>query len=223
MSGQVRKGEKGTKIIFWKRIEKDIDPSTGGRDHFFMMRQYVVFNLEQVEGDKLDRLRPDGNSDVEPTTFVDWEPAEEALAACGADEHFGGNRAFYNPNDDTIHIPHRKRFPLQRDWYATRFHEYGHWACDKRRLNLEPPSSDQKETYAFEELVVEIGSCFLAAQLGVPTSDDTANHEAYLASWLKHLENNPKWIFKASSAASRVVDHLLSYSRVGEPVEVIPA
>lgn len=219
LGGQVRKGEKGTRVIYYRPIEtKEINPATGKPDTFPLMRSFVLFNVDQVDGDFV-HLYPSLIDMADPEA-VDWQPAGELLNACNANEQFGGNKAFYRPSDDSIHIPSQAQFRSLRDFYATRFHEYGHWACDSRRLGLAlPVGTDGKAAYAYEELVVEIASCYLAAELNLPASDDTANHEAYLASWLRALENDPSWILKASSAASKVVDHLLSYSGINTNVE----
>ena len=74
-----------------------------------------------------------------------------------------------------------------------------------------------KGSYALGELIAEIGACYLCAQLGVPCSDDLANHTAYLAVWLKELEDDPKVILKAASQASKATDFILSFSRNNEP------
>lgn len=220
LKGQVRKGEKGTRVVFWRAVDKEINPNTGKPDRFFVMRSYVLFNLDQVDGDSLDHLRPSIDIVDEQSVTVDWEIAEQTLGACNATEQFGGDKAYYRRSDDSIQIPHRSRFPQLADFYATRFHEYGHWACNERRLNIEPPKGTEgRAAYAFEELVVEVATCFLASELNLPSSEDTANHEAYLASWLRSLENDPSWILKASSAASKVVDHIQGYSGKGSSDE----
>ena len=63
------------------------------------------------------------------------------------------------------------------------------------------------------ELVAEIGACYLARELGVPASENLTNHVAYLANWLKAMKDDPKFIFTASSQASKAADYLLSFSR----------
>ena len=76
------------------------------------------------------------------------------------------------------------------------------------------------EGYAAGELVAEIGGCFLASELGLPTGESLTNHAAYVQGWLKAMENDPKYIFKASAQAGKAVDYLLSFSRKPEPEEV---
>ena len=67
--------------------------------------------------------------------------------------------------------------------------------------------------YAEGELRAEVGACFLANALGLPNSDDLTNHESYIGHWLQALESDPKYIFRASAAASKAADFILAYSR----------
>ena len=66
------------------------------------------------------------------------------------------------------------------------------------------------------ELIAEIGGCFLANELGLPVSDQT-NHVAYLQNWLQAMKNDPSFIFKASTQASKAADFILAFSRTPEP------
>jgi antirestriction protein ArdC len=76
----------------------------------------------------------------------------------------------------------------------------------RARLNIE-------KTYAFEELVAELAAAFIPWQLNLPQSQDLGNHQAYLASWLKAMDNDPKWVFHAAAAASKSADFILSFSQ----------
>src|SRR5689334_10307398 len=48
LGGSVRKGEKGSHIVFWKRLARSEKDETGAekQDNFMMMRSYVVFSVE---------------------------------------------------------------------------------------------------------------------------------------------------------------------------------
>ena len=62
----------------------------------------------------------------------------------------------------------------------------------------------------------------MAAALGLPDSGDLTNHAAYIGSWLQALDNDPRYIFRASTAASKAADFILGFSRpqpVAEPDE----
>jgi antirestriction protein ArdC len=60
------------------------------------------------------------------------------------------------------------------------------------------------------------------AELNVPQSADLSNHQAYVKTWLHQLRNDNRYIFRASTAANKAADYLLSFSRQPdpEPVEV---
>ena len=202
--GQVRKGEKGTIIVFYKPIEHQVERDGESKtETFFVLKYWNVFNLDQVAGDKLNKFRPGQSTDQNPAN-IDWSTADKAIAATGAYTRYGGNKAFYSPAGDHIQIPARQQFPDLRDFYDTHWHELGHWSC--QRLDI-------KGEYAFGELVAELAAAFIPWQLCLPQSDDLTNHKAYLANWLKAMDNDPKWIFSAAAAASKVTDYILSFSQ----------
>ena len=115
----VEPGQWGTSIVLWKPVEKiETDPDTGEEStkKFGFLKQFHVFNLDQVEGERLDYLRVT-NAVVEHG-FVDYEPADRAIAATGADIRYGGSDAFYRrPNSDEgdfIQLPHQGAFSAKR-------------------------------------------------------------------------------------------------------------
>lgn len=196
-------GEWGTSIVFFKPINKTEIDDTGEEKEirFGILKTYSVFNVDQVEGD-FDHLRV---SDTDPnTTFIDYQPAETAIKATGADIRYGGDSAFYRPSCDFIQMPYRHHFNPQSEFYATALHELMHWSENRLQWN---------GSYAEGELRAEIGACYALTELGVPQSDDLTNHQAYVKSWLKALESDPRFIFAASTAASKATDFVLSFSR----------
>ena len=58
-----------------------------------------------------------------------------------------------------------------------------------------------------EELVAELGSAFLSADLEL-TPELREDHAAYIGSWIKVLKNDKRAIFSASSYAQRAADFL---------------
>ncbi len=130
----VEPGEWGTPVIFWKPVEKtETDPDTGEEETrtFGFLKQYHLFNLDQVEGSALDHLRV--TDTVVKHDFIDFEPAEEAIIATGADIRYGGDRAFYRPpiideKGDFIQLPHKHTFAAPKEFYATVLHELMHWS-----------------------------------------------------------------------------------------------
>jgi antirestriction protein ArdC len=120
-------------------------------------------------------------------------------------------------SEDFVQVPPKASFTEPDEYYETVFHERVHATEHPDRLNWS--RKDKENTYALGELVVEIGACYLARELGVPASDNLANHVAYLGHWLKAMKKDPRFIFRASALASRAADYLLSFSR---PTEAEP-
>jgi antirestriction protein ArdC len=213
----VEPGEWGTTIIFYKPlqiVEEDEDGKEKEKT-IYMMRSYVVFNLDQVQGDHLDHLRVEHSIPNDTDLIVTYENADRVIEATGADIRFGGNQAYYNRRGDYIQIPLREQFSAA-EYYETVLHEICHWCQHPNRLD-----SYKAGTYAFNELVAEMGSCFLATELGIPTAESLPNHISYLDHWLKAMKSDHKFIFQASSQASKAADFILSFSRQPEPVEVL--
>ncbi len=217
LGGWVRKGEKGTTIILYKPVPKTTVNEEGDEqdDSFLVLRSWTVFNVAQVNG-HLDRFRTPTRRSQE-AQCINHEAAEQVLTATQADIRFGGGRAFYSPSGDFIQMPPKQAFQQAQEYYGVLSHELMHWTGHRSRLNRLPRLSRfGDEAYAMEELVAELGSAFLLAEIGVPQSDDLSNVTAYLAHWLAVLERDPQAIFSAASASSQAVDFALSFSRSPE-------
>ena len=207
----VEKGQKATKVILWKPVScKRIDErGKETDDSFLVMRQFSVFNAEQTTG--LDQFRV-GHCKPQDAAEDRYEHADDVIDATGAKINYGGNRAFYSASEDAIQLPHRYQFDTPEDFYETAFHELCHWS--ERRVGFD--RSKPENSYALGELVAEIGSCFLMGELGLPTTQNLDNHAAYLRHWLDGMNEDPKFIFRASAQASKAVDFLLFFSRTSE-------
>jgi antirestriction protein ArdC len=215
-------GKWGTQIVFWSPVTKKAENDQGDLedDKFFVLRLYTVFNVDQVEG--LDNLRA-GQPDTSESLVIDYQPAEEAISATGANIRFGGGKAFYSPSGDYIQVPPKATFESLDEYYGTCLHELCHWS--EPRLNWS--RKEKENTYQLGELVAEISSCYASRELGVPATDLT-NHIAYGKSWLQAMRNDPRFIFMASAQASKATDFILNFSRKPEDVpvpddELVPA
>jgi antirestriction protein ArdC len=209
-------GEWGTSIIFYKPlqiVEKDEDGKEKEKT-IYMMRTYTVFCIDQVQGN-LDHLRV-GNSINNTDSITSYENADQVIEATGADIRYGGNRAYYNRLGDYIQVPLREQFTAA-EYYETVFHEMVHWSEHPTRLDWNRTDGG----YAMGELIAEMGSCFLATELGIPTAETLPNHASYLQNWLRAMKSDHKFIFQASSQASKAADFILSFSRVEQPQEEV--
>jgi antirestriction protein ArdC len=195
---QVRKGEHGTTAIYYKTLEKEDE--NGEIEKIPMLKSFTVFNVEQIDGLTLD---------AEPLPVVEFDPlpqVEALMTRSGAKITERGVKAYYRPLTDEICLPERFRFADAANFYATGLHELVHWTGAKNRLNREKGGRFGSEAYAFEELIAELGSAFLMADLGVKGE---VQHESYIASWLESLKNDKRYIFKAASAASKAHRYLM--------------
>lgn len=197
--GQVRKGEHGTTAIFYTMLERE--NNEGETDYIPMFKTFTVFNVEQIDG------LPLSDEAVFPAeTFEPLPQAEALFRYSGATIIEKGQNAFFAPSTDEIHLPERRLFSDAANFYATGMHELVHWSGAKSRLNREMKGKFGSEDYAFEELIAELGSAFLMADLGIVGE---VQHESYIASWLKALRNDKRYIFKAASAASKAHRYLM--------------
>lgn len=202
LGGNVRKGEKGHTVIFYRMIEaKDGDKAEGEEKRKIpLMRSFVVFNLDQIEGIEREQWTlPEG---------FGVEAAETIISGSGATIHHGGDRAFYAPFADGVTVPDRERFRSGSHYYGTLFHELVHWTGHRSRLArpgiIEPQPFGSTE-YAFEELIAELGAAYLCAEAGI---EGELRHEAYIASWIQALKDDKRFIFRAASQAKRAADYL---------------
>jgi len=192
----------GMRIIFYKPLKRQQMKADGSTENVNipLMKTFCVFNAEQTT---LDEFQV--QNEHEPPSYCSeaYTEAESLIASTNADIRFGGNRACYFRQDDFIQMPFKSSFTSDSGFYETMFHELAHWS--EKRLGWE-------DCYAMNELVAEISSCYVASELRIPQSGDfVEQHTAYLASWLTELEDDPKFIFKASSQSSKATDFLLSF------------
>lgn len=208
LGGNVRKGEKGLPIVFWKFGESE-DKKSGEIKEWAMCRFYTVFNISQCDGIQL----PLPGDVPEGPTIEPIEACESIVSSwVGCPEIRTSNRgAFYSPNLDYIGIPDRQTFKGPEEYYSTLFHEMTHSTGHKNRLNrstINDMAPFGSPTYSREELVAEMGAAFLCGFAGIEnrTIDNSA---AYIANWLKVLKNDPKLVITAASHAQKACDLIL--------------
>jgi antirestriction protein ArdC len=202
----VQKGQKATKIVLWKPIQRKRSNEQGKEveDSFLVMREFCVFNAEQTNG--LEKFRV-GFSKSEVAESDRFRNAQELIDSIGADLHHGGNEAFYSPANDLIQMPYPHQFQSEAEYFQTCFHEHCHWA--EKRVGFD--RGQEPNAYAFYELVADIGACQVMAGLNLPSNSQ--NTASYCENWLQAMSNDPKFIFRAASFANKAVDYLLSFSR----------
>lgn len=212
LGGNVRKGEKGTQIVFFKTLTVDGEAGEAGTDdegqkHIPMLRTYTVFNAEQCEN-LPDRFAPP--APVSVVAGIERDEANETiLRSCGAEIREGGTRAYYNRASDAVQMPDFERFTSASGYLATLAHELCHWTGHEDRNNRQFGKRFADKAYAVEELVAELGAAFIGARLGI-LGEHIDNHAAYLDSWLSVLKQDKRAIFTAASAAQAAADRVLA-------------
>ncbi|MGF7151309.1 antirestriction protein ArdC [Sphingomonas zeicaulis] len=210
LGGQVRRGEKATPIVYFKMLERErTNTRTGETEDYLipMLKSYSVFNVDQIDG-LPERFYP------APVALITGKErdtvAEAAIRSSGASiREDGGDRAFYRPSTDSIHLPAFDRFHTVGGYLATMAHEVIHWTGAKTRLDRRGGETFGDKAYAFEELVAEIGAAFICGRLGI-AGEHLDNHAAYLGSWVKILRGDKRAIFKAASLAQAAADLALA-------------
>ena len=217
--GQVRKGEKGSIVVFWKmdgKAEKDSDTGELKIKQFPILRYYNVFHISQCDG-----IEPKHKEAV----FTPLDPIEEAervlndySSRCGVPIiHEKGNRAFYRPSTDEIHLPLMEQFDKQAEYYSVAFHESVHSTGHKSRLNrLDDNSRFGNEVYSKEELVAEMGAACILHELGIETDSSFRNSAAYVQNWLHVLKDDPKMVVVAAGKAEKAVKLILNVEQAGQ-------
>ena len=124
LGGQVRSGEHGIRVVFYKQHSfTEAGTEAGDIRSFPVLRCFTVFNVSQVGG------LPDTCLDVpRPATWNGHFIGEALMSASGADIQHGSTHAYYNRPTDIIHMPTRYTFVDQGSYYATTLHELTHWS-----------------------------------------------------------------------------------------------
>ena len=198
MGGQVKKGEHGTRCVFYKPWEStDTNKDTGETETTkgAILKAFTAFNLDQIDG-----IQAPAKEDRPAFTAI--EDAERILQASPAVIHIGGTQACYIPGRDEIHLPSREAFINPEAFYSTAMHEMAHSTGHKSRLDRDFSGRFGTEAYAFEELIAEIGSAFLNADLGI-LGATLPDHADYLANWIRILKGDKKAITTAAAQASK--------------------
>ena len=236
LDGHIMRGEKVSWVHFFKPWLPKGDPADGPlevetdeveistRRPILIIRAYKVVNLDQCEGPGVDKFRA-----KHPLAEGSVNNDNDAIAACEGivanmpqrpGIRYGGDKAFFRPWTDTVHMPKRETFISSEAFYSTLFHELSHSTGHEDRLNrksLTDGTPFGSPTYSREELVAEMGAAFLCAMAGIedPTIQNSAS---YIHSWLKFLKSDPKALIIAGAQAQKASDFILGWAGV-EQVE----
>ena len=209
LGGNVRKGERGTTVVYADRFVPDDEKRRAretGEDPTAVpfLKRFTVFNAAQCEG-----LLDDVAVEAPPPPPGLIQPGVEALiAATGIDFRIGGDRAFYVPAHDYVQVPPPQAYFEPINWHRTALHELGHATGHPSRLARDFSGGFGTKKYAFEELIAEMNAAFCCASLGIVP---TVRHVDYIGSWLEVLREDNRAIVRAASQASKAADWLLAH------------
>lgn len=221
---QVRKGEKGALVEYWKFYDERPAVDDKGRPILDekgeqktitvqlekpQVFRAVVFNAQQM--DNVPEL-------AKGPRQYEWDPLERAEQIMVSSQakifHDQNDRAFYSPARDEIHMPGRDQFPSAQAYYSTSLHELGHWTGHESRLGRDLTGGFGSSDYAKEELRAELASYFLADKLGIPhEAGGLDQHAAYVKSWIKALKDDKNEIFRAARDAEQMTEYVLQLDR----------
>lgn len=224
LKGNVRRGQHGTQIIFYKQLPeyaKKDDEAMGEDERVpFVLCHYTVFNVEQCDGLTLPEISQPAialeidEDELCESIVTGWEN-RPTLHLNNPTEY----RAYYRPSTDSVHMPARTRFVDAPHYYSTLFHELIHSTGHESRLNRTFGGRFGDKLYRKEELVAEIGAAFLCAIAGIANEHTDRNTTAYIQNWIDRLEEDNRLIAHAAGNAQRAVDMILGSTLEEEDVK----
>jgi antirestriction protein ArdC len=212
IGAQVRKGERGSVVVFYKSMAVPAgtppeESQEGTEVSRLVARASWVFNADQVDGWAAPTAKIDNPVEVR-------EHVEAFIAKTHADVRHGGDRAYYDWSGDYIAVPPPEQFvptatsSATEGYYSVVLHELTHWSGAAHRLarNLRGRFGDH--AYAMEELIAELGAAFLCADLRI-ANEPRLDHASYVSSWLHVLSEDRSALFTAASKASVAATYLI--------------
>ena len=207
--GQVKKGEKGTPIIYWNWQKRQVEDQDGDLEEKQVpfMRYYTVFNLAQIDGIAIPQ---DQSNTFAP--IVSCEDVITNMPQAPVIES-GWARASYNPVADIVRMPPRSAFKSEAGYYSTLFHELTHSTGHASRLDrktITEMAAFGSEDYSKEELIAELGAAFLCGHAGIE-QEIIENSAAYIAAWRARLSEDKRLIISAAAQAQKAADFILGH------------
>lgn len=209
LGASVIKGAKSEIVTFWKMLETK-DSTTGEKKTVPILNYYRVFGVSQIDfsacEEKYNHYLNKRQADIKNNPFNN--DIEQFLYYTGAKiSHERKGIAFYSPTLDYINMPGINTFEDNTTYYEVLFHELTHWTGHSSRNDRLPVMIHKRsEEYSKEELIAELGSCFLSAEFNLKVN--YKNSASYIASWSSFIKDNSNALFSASTEASKAVEYL---------------
>lgn len=177
------------KAVSWEQYRAEILSGTPPENFRLCTRYTPVFNASDIEG--IPKLEVKANPEINVDEVV-TKLSENMKVPIFYD---GGDRAYYSPSADEIHLPKKEYFTSEYAFNATALHELSHATGHTARLNRALGGFFGSESYAYEELVAEMCACFMGIDLS--TAPQTENHKAYVQSWIREIKEKPDTLIRA--------------------------
>lgn len=207
LGATIKENEKPHLVVFWNWLEKEAKDGEEGKKTP-LLRYYMVYNVSQCIGIPQERI-PNKTRPSDPIERAD--KIVENMPSCPEISHLNAG-AYYDPIEDLINIPYVTSFEDKESYYSVLFHELIHSTGHKMRLarkGIVEKVVFGSEQYSQEEIIAELGACYLKNYSGIET-EPTKNNAAYIQNWLKVLKNDRKFIVYASTFAQKAVDYVLN-------------
>jgi antirestriction protein ArdC len=213
LKAQVNKGSKGTPIVFYRPIIRPskVDP-TKNVNAGCILNYSKVFNIDQVDLSK-SKYKPE---EFKSGKQYSIDQIDNFVKATKVEiKHSEGNGCYYRPSEDFINMELKTNFKDTKEsdatvhYYSTLFHELTHSTGHTKRLDRKDKFDDRKKSYAYEELIAEIGSIFFGYEFNI-TKTIRDNHAKYLNSWISNLNNDYTFLTGATAQAQKAMDYFVS-------------
>lgn len=217
-NGKLKKGSKGIEIIYWEFKEmcscknlkcKEPESENHIKKKIPMIRTYYVFNIECTD---LNPRNHNNNMKI--------EESEQILKAYWPENKIRYGNPAYIPILDKIQMPNIQQFTTTEEYYSALTHELIHSTGSKERLNrigITNNKADRDNTYAYEELIAELGSIMLCTHLNLKKNLESS--AAYIKGWLKLLQSDNSYIFKAASKADEAKEFILKNEKTNTEIQ----
>lgn len=187
-NGEIKTDEYGNKIA---------------HPYYRHVANYNLWNFEQFDNvPEYPRgtIDPDAVTELADSIMKSW--------ICPIAENPLCDIPCYKPNENRIELPPRGAFDDSQEFIRNMLHEMAHSTLVPLKRSV-PKDDDGR---AFEELIAELATVFAASEIGLGEFDlDEAhykNHAAYIGGWLKHLDDDEDYLFKACTAASAAARYI---------------
>ncbi|OJW84500.1 MAG: hypothetical protein BGO69_10935 [Bacteroidetes bacterium 46-16] len=219
IGGKVKQGEKGCPVVYWNvkdKAEEDETATEPKQKKVSILRYYTVFNVSQCEN------IPEGYIPAITKVIGSIQSCEDIVAHMPQrpDIRHKEQKAYYNPLLNFINMPKKNSFGTAEGYYCTLFHEMIHSTGHRSRLNrrdLIEMAEFGSEPYSHEELVAEIGACYLQSHAGVTSEFEQST--GYIAGWLAKLRNDKRFIYTAATQAQAATDFILNVKQGADESE----